>query len=205
MRRLLLLSVLLLFGLSAGLAQADQTKIVTHSIPHPERVHCFVPDEQGYRNPATQTVTTVAADSDIDVFIYLLDYEEAVGAGFELVWPADWIYYGWSADCLGHQITITDFLGSSIHIGTAFDMVTGGSLALLGYASFTSGAAGELSLEPTRICFPESICYVDGDTVSHPIDQGMTGRIAVRGDGYNPAAALPVAASTWGKIKSHYR
>ncbi len=205
MRCSLLLPALLSFILSAGLAQADQTKIVLHSIQHEDRVHCYMPIEQGYSDPATQTVTTVAANSNIDLFVYLVDYDNAVAAGFHLIWPTDWVYYGWGADCLGHQITLTDFLGSSIHIGTAFDVVTGGGLALLGFASFTTGVGGEIGLESTWMCFPESICYVDRTSTSHPIEPGMTGRIAVGGEGYNPAAPLPVEASTWGRIKTQYR
>ncbi len=187
-------------------ASADRTKIILHAISHDDRVHCFVPAEQGYRNPATQTVTSVARASDIDVFLYLVDYEQAEGAGFQLVWPADWAYYGWSADCLGHQITVTDFVDTGIHLGTVFDPVTGGALVPLGYASFTAGAGGEARLAGTWMCAESGrgICYLRRGAEVR-IEPPMTGRVAAGGPGYNPAAAMPVAATTWGAIKAGYR
>jgi hypothetical protein len=184
----------------------DETKIVLHAIPHEDRVHCYIPEEMGYRDPATQTVTTVDSGEDVDVFLYLLDYELAAGAAFQLVWPADWIYYGWSGDCMGHQITITDFTGSSIHIGTVFDPVTGGNMAPLGYAGFTTGAGGEVHLDGTWMC-PNTgggLCYIN-EFEELPLAIGNAGRVAVGDDGYNPAAPLAVATSTWGTIKSQYR
>lgn len=183
---------------------ASATMIVLHAIDHDDRVHCYTPDDQGYANPATQTVTSVATDSDIDVFIYLTRYQQAEAAGFQLVWPTDWTYYGWSGDCLGHQATITDFTGNSIHIATAFDAVTGGGLAPLGFASFTTGDRGEAKLQGTRYCAGGGICYLS-DGVEYPIPPGMTGRVAVGGGGYNPAAPTPVEVSTWGNIKARYR
>lgn len=186
-------------------AAADRTKIILHAISHDDRVHCFVPAEQGYRNPATQTVTSVARASDIDVFVYLVDYEQAVGAGFQLVWPPDWAYYGWSADCLGHQITITDFVETGIHLGTVFDTVTGGALIPLGYASFTTGAGGEARLEGTWMCQAGGICYLRSGVEEVQIEPRMTGRVAAGGPGYNPAAPTPVEAASWGQIKASYR
>lgn len=186
-------------------AAADRTKIILHAISHDDRVHCFVPAERGYRNPATQTVTSVTRASNIDVFVYLADYEQAEAAGFQIVWPADWAYYGWSADCLGHQITLTDFVETGIHIGTVFDAVTGGALVPLGYASFTTGDGGEVRLESTWMCqLVGGICYVKRGQELR-IEPPMTGRVAAGGPGYNPAAPTPVEAASWGQIKASYR
>ena len=199
--RTLYLAGAMLFALSTP---ASATMIVLHAIDHDDRVHCYTPDDQGYANPATQTVTSVTADSDIDVFVYLTGYEQAEGAGFHFVWPADWTYYGWSGDCLGRQATITDFTGNTIHIGTVFDAVTGGGLAPLGFASFTTGDRGEAKLQGTRYCASGGICYLS-HSIEYTIEPGMTGRVAVGGSGYNPAAPTPVEVSTWGSIKARYR
>jgi hypothetical protein len=181
------------------------TKIVMHAISHDDRVHCYTPDENGYRDPATQTVTSVAASSDIDIFLYLTGYESATAAAFQLVWPEDWTYYGWSGDCLGDQITITDFLDNSIHIVTAFNVETGGGLIPLGFASFRTGGGGEARLTGTSGCRVPGICYVDGENAEHTIWRESTGRVAVGGNGYNPVTPLPVEKSTWGTIKARYR
>ncbi len=183
---------------------ASQTMLVLHSISHDSRVHCLTPQNQGYFNAATQTVTSAPANTDIDVFVYLAGYYQAEAVAFKMVWPADWHYYGWTGDCLGHPLTITDVVGNSINVAMAFDVLTGGALAPIGFASFTSGMSGETAIEGTRYCQSGGICYVDNQT-EVAIDQGMTGRVAVGGAGFNPASSNGFGIATWGSLKSRYR
>jgi hypothetical protein len=186
-------------------AHAD-VSIVLHAIDHPDRVHCYVPEEMGYRDPATQTRTSVAANSEIDVFVYLVGYEQTNGAGFRLAWPADWEYFGWVSDCLPPgQITIADLQDDAIDIATAFNQRTGDAPLPLGYASFRTSGTGEVRLEATRYCIDDGgACYLS-NFEEYAIPLPRLGRVAVGGPGYNPAAMTPVAAATWGAIKASYR
>jgi hypothetical protein len=186
-------------------ARAD-VQIILHAIDHPDRVHCYLPVELGYRDPVVQTRTAVEPHSEIDVFVYLRGYGQASGAGVRLVWPADWEYFGWVGDCLPPaQITIADFQGNSIDLATAFDDRTGEDLLPLGFASFRTGASGEVMVLGTRYCIVDAAaCYVS-QFAEYPIPLPMLGRVAAGGPGYNPAAVFPVEESTWGSIKASYK
>jgi hypothetical protein len=191
---------------SAPSPVAADTILILHSISHHDPAHCSTPQDQGYSDARTQTTTSAQPGTDIDVYIYLFAYESARGVGFRIAWPADWTYRGWSSDCLDHQVTMTDPQENHIDIGTAFDLMTGGALAPLGFASFTTGATGEVTLEPPlRGCASGTVCYIDGDIVEQLIPSERTGRVAVGGPGYNPAAPTPVAPSSWGGIKARYQ
>lgn len=193
-----------LLGL-APLARGD-VHIILHAIDHPDRVHCYLPVEMGYRDPVVQTRTAVDPNSEIDVFVYIRGYEQTSGAGFRLVWPSDWEYFGWVGDCLPPaQITVSDFQGAWIDIGTVFSERTGGGLLPLGYASFRTGASGEVMLLNSPYCIDDgAACYLSQGE-EYPIPLPRLGRVAVGGPGYNPAAVMPVAESTWGSIKATYR
>jgi hypothetical protein len=169
-------------------------------------VHCFFPPEElGYRNPATETRTSVVADSEIDVFVYLVGYESVSAAGFGLAWPADWEYFGWVGDCLPPaQITVADPHETRIDIATAFEERVSGEMLPLGYASFRTSGGGEVQVTGAWTCMDDNnACYVTGGE-EYPIPLARVGRVEVGGPGYNPAATSPVAATTWGAIKASY-
>jgi hypothetical protein len=196
--------ILLIMAVSAG--AEDDTKLIMHAIPHDQRAHCYLPAEQGYGDPATQTVVSVAPDADVDVFVYLADYDRASGArgaGFRLVWPADWTYFGWAHNCTPGQITLIQFGDSDLDVGTAFNVVTSGELIPLGYLGVRTGTAGELRVEETQMCPYTGICYVDDYAREIRIKPGNIGRVGV-GSGFNPAAPTPVEPATWGDIKAQY-
>ena len=210
------MSRLLLFGILAATCAAllglaplarGEVMIILHAIDHPDRVHCALPVEMGYRDPVAQTRTAVEPSSEIDVFVYLRGYEQVNAVGFRLAWPADWEYFGWVGDCLPPgQATIADFHPTYIDIATAFALRTGGDLRPLGFASFRTSGAGEVAILPSPYCRldPSAACYADWDG-EYPIPVPQLGRVAVGGPGYNPATVFPVAASTWGAIKATYR
>jgi hypothetical protein len=190
-------------------ASSNDTKIVMHVVPAQEYMHCYVPEELGYRDPALDTVTEVTPGEDVYVFVYLYDYDVALGSGFQLVWPADWEFRGWTGPCLAHQVTLFDDGPTYLHVGTAFDEMSGGALMPLGYARFLAGESGEVALAPSGImCGELGICLVTvdetGGVIEVAIEQEATGRVAI-GGGYNPAGPLPVRPSTWGAIKSQYQ
>lgn len=189
--------------LAAQNSAADETMLILHVIPHEQRVHCYTPQEQGFVDPTTQTVTSVTTDSEIDVYVYLFGYESARGAAFRLVWPEDWQYFGWVGDCQDVQLTMTTLGPVSLQMMTAFNTVTGGGLAPVGFASFRSGGAGEVRLEATPDCGGGGICYLNGAGQEVTIESGKVGWIGI-GGGYNPAAGLPVESATWGRIKASY-
>ncbi len=193
-----------LLGL-APLARGD-VQIILHAIDHPDRVHCYVPADAGYRDPVVDTRTAVEPNSEIDVFVFLRGDATAVGAGFRLLWPSEWEYFGWVGDCQPGASMITDFDGHWIDIAIVWEAGSGNDLLVLGYASFRTGANGEVAILNTRFCIEDgATCYLSGDLVEHPIPIPHLGRVAVGGPGYNPAAVTPVAASTWGAIKATYR
>ena len=197
---------LVLSLLFAQPATAD-VQIILHAIPHPSYVHCFVPtDELGYQNPATQTNTSIPADSDIDVFVYFQGYERVNGIAFMLTWPSDWEYRGWGGDCLPpNQITMTNPRETSLDLMTVFNQRTGGGLLPIGFISFHTGAGGEIAVQGTRGCASHGACYAIDGGQELPIPLGQTGRVAVGGPGYNPSGPAPVADATWGGIKAAYR
>jgi hypothetical protein len=183
----------------------SEVQIVLHAIDHPDRVHCFIPEEMGYQDPATETRTSVPADSEIDVFVYLVGYDEVSAAAFKLVWPADWEYFGWVGDCLPPaQITVADLEANSIDVGTAFNSRTGGEMLPLGFASFRTTGTGEVQVVGSWQCIEDQYaCYVSG-AEAFPILFPALGRVEVGGPGYNPAAVSPVAQATWGAIKASF-
>jgi hypothetical protein len=196
----------LTFALPLTPSASAEVSIVLHAIDHPDRVHCLLPEEQGYRDAATQTRTSVPANAEIDVFVYLVGFERTSAVGFKLEWPADWEYFGWVGDCLPPaQITVTDLEDHSIDIGTAFNQRGGGAPLPLGYASFRTSGSGEVAVLAGDICAADGVaCYiVDLEEIAIPLPRW--GRVAVGGPGYNPAALTPVASATWGSIKATYR
>jgi hypothetical protein len=202
----LVLGISLVAACSAG---ADDTKIVMHVVPHQSYMHCYVPEELGYRDPAHDTMTDIDTGEDVYVFFYLLDYDVALGVGFQITWPAGWQFRGWTGPCLSNQITSFAEQSTALHVGSVFDEVTGGAVVPVGYARFLSGASGEVRMIGSdTMCVGGGVCLVttnlEGEVVEVTIGEEMLGSAAI-GGGYNPAQPLPVDATTWGLVKAQYR
>ena len=61
----------------------------------------------------------VENSSDVDIYVYLMGADVALGAAFRLEFPAEWDYRGWVGDCLAGQLTILERGTTSLGVATA--------------------------------------------------------------------------------------
>lgn len=202
--------VALLATSGAAHAQANNscTTIVLHAIP-------------GISTSCTTTLdcTTVAPLVDItaptgpySVVMFVKNYSEVLGVQCAFDWPVTWSFGFGLWTCQVGQLTATTPTAPGPTTGsitTAFNSITGGTLAPIGIMVFNSVGAGCLSIIESSYPFGNHVINATQEATS--VGANNSGKICVDtplppGPGYNACdcQAGAVEGATWGQIKASY-
>jgi len=145
------------------------------------------------------------------VLMYLKNYGTVNGVQVAFDWPATWSFGFGLWNCQVGQVFGTQPTAPGPRTGTiatAFNPISGGALAPIGFMVFNSLGSGCLSIVESS--FPDGNCVLDqfsgGPEITHLLDVNE-GRVCVGSDGWNTCecqGATAVESSTWGQIKVSY-
>jgi hypothetical protein len=189
----------------AALAQNNScTTVVLHAVA-------------GFSTGCTTTLdcTTVPPLVDISaptgaytVFMYIKNYAEAAAIQCAFDWPPTWGFGFGLWQCQTGQITGTTPTAPGARdgtISTAFNAISGGALAPIGFMVFNSIGTGCLSIIESDFKFGNVVLDFAQETT--PLSDSNEGKICVDTGGINTCDCVPQAVepSSWGAIKATYR
>jgi hypothetical protein len=168
---------------ATGISRAsnDDARIVLHAQPYTYTNTCTTPqDSLGLNCDGVRPTVSVAARSDIEVYVYLQNYTAVAAAQMAFEWDASWSFFYWIGNCQSNEVLGTGSPQTSgdSYIG-AFDAVVGGALAPLGRMRFTAGTVGT-QLNITQTWAPGGTGVVDDVLVFVPIPSENWGMIGVQ-------------------------
>jgi hypothetical protein len=190
---------------STAMAMNEHTTIVLHASDASFMPCSPVPFDCDATPPSidVSAYTTGAA-----IWITLKNYEQIVG--FQCAFDTEWVYQFGGFDCQGSQVNGTvpaaPFGPTSGTIATAFNAVTGGTIAPLGRMYFVVPASGCFSIVESSFPFGNHVVGPGSEVT--PVIPENWGRLCVGPGGYDacvPFAPVPVERSTWGNVKNQYR
>jgi hypothetical protein len=188
------------------LAQINNTctTVVLHAVPG-NTFDCVT----SLNCTTVQPTTRIDAPSGLYKFnMYLKNYELVNGVQVAFDWPVNWFLSFGLWQCQVGQVVATTpsapgpLTGS---ITTAFNSITGGALAPIGFMVFNGLTPGCLSIIESGYPFGNHV--IDNKQGKTHLDDVNEGRICVGADGYNTCdcrSATPAEAATWGQIKATY-
>lgn len=193
---------------SPAAAQNELATLVLHAVPFQARNDCATPQRAGFDCRARAANVSVAASSDIDVYLYVFGYDNVAGVQCKFEWSPDWTFYGWRSSCRAHQLAaVQPEPGGQRNLATVFDPLSpADGLAPVGWLQMTAGVAGCLTIGESD--FPDGTHVATGGTSSSAtaIPPAHRGSVCVgtRGtDGCTAAGDLP--DSSWGSIKASFQ
>lgn len=156
--------------------------------------------------PATVDVTGLGQFAS---FLIYRNYEEVAGGQCAFTVDPSWVFTFGLWDCQGGQVNGTTPAApwgeTSGTIATAFNVVSGGQIAVIGRLHWATAASGCLDID-TESSFPFQTHVIDGVGVVTPVIPQNRGRLCVGTGGYDACDfVVPVEATTWGGIKAQYQ
>jgi len=158
------------------------------------------------------TVDLTAPSGPFTVFMYIKNYSEVFGVQCAFDWPGTWTFGFGLWQCQTGQLTAAQPTAPGPTTGsitTAFNPITGGTLAPIGLMVFNSVGAGCLSIIESS--FPFGNHVINAAQEASPIGTQNSGKICADtpgapGPGYNACTCVPnaVEGATWGQIKASY-
>jgi hypothetical protein len=127
-------------------------RIVLHAQPYDPANTCTTPqDSLGLDCEGIRPTVSVQTNTEIDVYVYLQNYDAVAGVQMAIEWDASWSFLYWVGGCQSNEVLGTNApqVSGDSYIG-AFDAITGGDLAPIGRLRLTSGDSGtELTIAQT--------------------------------------------------------
>jgi len=139
---LLLVTILMCNGAPHGFAANDQVAMVLHAVPDSPLATCTRPQEQGFS--CQQATTNVLPQTEVDVYVYLVDADSVAGVALRVDWHSSWVFHGWHANCQAGTVAAVNPEHTGDSYVAAFNCVVpeGEGLIPIGWFSFLSGNAG---------------------------------------------------------------
>jgi hypothetical protein len=191
------------FLASPGSAANENAALVLHAIPYQIGNTCDTPAGQGFDCRSRGATVQVTAAAEIDLYLYVYDFDDVAGVQCKLVWPADWVFSGWRG-CGRNQLSVIEPSASDGSLITAFDAVSGSAgVTPVGRLSMTAGSSGCASIGASDQ--PGGTSVIDSGFVQTGLNPARWGSVCAGTSGIdscNPGPPLP--ESSWGKIKASY-
>lgn len=195
-------------------ATNEQTTLILHAIPHDADNRCSTPTDQGFDcGEEGRPTVDVIAFSEVDVYLYVRNFDTLSGLQCAFAWPLEWTFQTWGplveGGCQSQQVfgVKPHGIGGATDgtLTTAFDCVTGGFLTTIGSLWFTVGNGGCLSI--VESIFPYGTHIVGCDLTPTAVHPDARGRICVNQGGLDTCDPLQpvVLPITWGRIKAAYQ
>jgi len=182
------------------------TSIVLHAIDNAVPMCGTAMDCAGVR--PTVDVTGITS---LQVIMLVRNYDAITGVQCAFQWGS-WAFTFGLWNCQPNQLAATTpaapggpMAGT---IATAFDLITGGTLAPIGNMNFVGATATSGCLEIIESSFPfgTHVTNPAQDPAVTPINSANWGKVCAGAGGYDSCDAMvAVESSTWGQIKSQYR
>jgi hypothetical protein len=155
---------------------------------------------------AGPTIDVTGFSTGCAVWLCLRNYDSLVG--MQCAFDTAWVLQFGQWDCQGSQVNGTvpaaPFGETAGTIATAFNAISGGTLAPVGRMFFVAPASGCLDIIESS--FPFGTHVVKADNTPVPVVESNRGRLCVGAGGIDACEGLiPVEPATWGNIKSQYR
>jgi hypothetical protein len=194
-------------------AANEQTTLILHAIPHAIDNRCSTPYDQGFDcGEDGRPTVDVIAFSEIDVYLYVRNFDSLSGVQCAFAWPIEWTFQAWGplveGGCQSQQVFGIQPQGAGGAtdgtLTTAFDCVTGGFLTAIGSMWFTVGNAGCLSIVDST--YPYGTHVIGCDLTPATVHPDAWGAICVNEGGLDTCDPnQPVVPATWGRIKAAYQ
>ena len=200
MSRCMLATLILMLAANAALAINEMTTIVLHGVE--EFGSC---SEYGGMDCSNIYATVdIAGFSTPAIYIFLRNHEDVTGLQCAFRWPESWEFSFGLFSCQANQVNGTAPTASGELTGTiatAFDVITGGELEVIGILRYD--AAPEGCLQIIDSAYPFGTHVVSQATEVTEIPDGQRGSICVGSGGCDACVSCigPVEETSWGRIK----
>jgi hypothetical protein len=210
--RVLLLCLLVLVVSSPGSTAYAQcgnnacTTIVLHAMP--SFGGCAGTGGMDCRSVLPTTDLSAAGIDAPAIYVFLRNYDFVTGMQCAFDWPASWVFVFGLWSCQSNQVNgVTPSAPGQTTgtIATAFDAISGGSIALIGGLSFGAAPDGCLQIIESSFPFGTHVVNTEGDPPETPVPEFLRGSVCATQPGYDACDPSPVDPVSWGRIKQTYR
>ncbi len=178
-------ALLCLPGFARSAANGD-ARIVLHAVPHAPSNTCSTPVDAGLDCDSVRPTTSVAASADVEVYVYIQNFDAVAAAQMAFDWDPSWIFLYWAGGCQSNEVlgqTAPTSSGDSYI--AAFDAVTSGEMMPLGRLRFSSSGNGGTALTVVETWAPGGTAILDDQAGLAAIPVERRGRVDVGGPGFN--------------------
>ena len=189
----------------------EDTTLILHAEEPGSGVDCVRLEETC--DARAPNVRVEAGDGLIALYPMLRNYDEVCQVGFRLLleggvgseYWGDWIFLVAVPVCRVNQFTSRLPSATNGEFSTSFDIITGGSTAVLLFCFFIVGTSGCIGIGETHDGFASVFdCSTNSHTQISPPNRGT---VCVGKEGYGACdpAGVAVEGATWGRIKAQHR